>query len=79
MGNMIRPKAARMIKIMRPTKLAIIDPLAITFSSGSLPEKTQNVTQPNTGIKKAAMYTNHLTFNHWSEYHLTSLIAHLLK
>jgi hypothetical protein len=64
MRDKVTPTAARMSKRMTPMKLAIIDPLAITFSSGSLPEKTQNVIQPNTGRKKATMYTNHLTFNH---------------
>ena len=73
------PTAARIIKTMIPTKLAIIDPLAIIFSSTSLPEKTQNVIQPNTGIKKDTMYTNHLTFNHCNSCHLASVIAHLLN
>jgi len=71
MRNMVTPTRARIIKRMVPMKLAIIDPLAIIFSSGSLPEKTQNVIQPNTGRKKATMYTNHLTCNHWSSVHLT--------
>ena len=59
--KIVMPNAAKIIQARIPKKPAITDPLLISFSSSSLPAKTQNVMKPKMGIKNDAMYTNHLT------------------
>jgi hypothetical protein len=59
-SNIVTPTATRMISRMAPKKLAISALLATILRSPSLPEKTQNVTKPNIGIKKLRIYTKYL-------------------